>query len=720
MINDETKDLIQQAYRAVLAGKGIRARYGQRLMIAEIARYLGAITEHDGLRTSAHSTCVLEAGTGTGKTLAYLLAGVPIARALGKQLVVSTATVALQDQIVNKDLPDLKAHSGLNVKWSLAKGRGRYLCLSKLEQRLHGHGNGDSETMPLFMVEGGGAEPAETRAFHERLLSAYGSREWDGDRDHWSDHIPDEIWRGVSTDHRQCTNRHCSYFDSCPFFSARTELEDADVIVANHDLVLADLALGGGAILPKPEDSIHIFDEAHHLPEKALGHFAVSLSVASTRQWLKQLSQALSGLLPWLPESSEPAGSIARLTSLAREMDPLLAGLHEWLADNTHWESGADAETRQYRYPGGRLPEALTQRLGELQQIQVQLCRRLDQLSDALEEGLDDRRDGVLGRDTAEAWYPVIGQFHARSEEQLRLFQAYTQPLPEAGTGEEAEATAPAPARWLVSRGAGDEAETTLYSSPVLADNVLFSRLWSRCHAAVLTSATLTALGSFDRLRMRAGLPGDSRCLVIPSAFRYGENATVEVPDSSIEPGDSETFAARIADALPSVLGGDTAALVLFTARRQMHRVRDALDEHWRNCITTQDDYTRHEVLERHRERVDSGKVSILLGVASFAEGIDLPGRYLEHVVITRLPFSVPDNPIDASLAEWISERGGNPFMEISVPDASIRLVQAAGRLLRSETDTGRITILDRRIITRRYGQLLLDALPPFRRIIAA
>jgi len=719
MIDDQTKDVIQQAYRAVLAGKDIRARYGQRLMIAEIARYLGEITEHDGLRTSPHKTCVLEAGTGTGKTLAYLLAAVPIAQALGKQLVVTTATVALQDQIVSKDLPDLKAHSGLNVKWSLAKGRGRYLCLSKLEQRLHGHGNGDSDTMPLFMAEGRDQAPAETRAFHERLLSAYGGREWDGDRDHWPDHIPYEIWRGVTTDHRQCTNRHCSYFDSCPFFSARSELEDADVIVANHDLVLADLALGGGAILPKPEDTIYIFDEAHHLPEKALGHFAASLGLEGTRQWLKTMSQTLSGFLPWLPPDSEPGKAIEKLTSLAREVDPLLATLYEWLENNTPWEAEGDPENSQYRYPGGQLPEALTHQLSELQQIQVQMTRRLDQLADAVEEGLDERREGAVDRETAEAWYPVIGQLHARSEEQLRLWQAYTEALPEADPDGQG-APPPAPARWLSKRGSGDDGEITLYSSPVLADNVLFSRLWSRCFAAVLTSATLTALGQFDRLQMRAGLPADSRCLVIPSAFRYQENATVEVPASSMEPGDSETFAARIADSLPSVLEHDSAALVLFTARRQMHRVRDSLDEYWRDRVITQDDYTRAEVLERHRQRVDQGEVSILFGVASFAEGIDLPGEYLEHVVITRLPFSVPDDPIEASLAEWISARGGNPFMEISVPDASIRLVQAAGRLLRSETDTGRITILDRRIITRRYGQLLLDALPPFRRIIAA
>ncbi len=726
MLNEETKANIQKAYRDVLAGKGIRARYGQRLMIAEIARYLGEITANDGERTSAHSACVLEAGTGTGKTLAYLLAAVPVAQALGKQLVVSTATVALQDQIVSKDLPDLKTHTDLAVNWSLAKGRGRYLCLSKLENRLHAEGHGDSDTMPLFLLERE-SDSAETRAFHEQLLASYAQQNWDGDRDHWPDHIPDDVWRGVTTDHRQCTNRHCSYFDQCPFFAARQELEDADVIVANHDLVLADLALGGGAILPRPEDTIYILDEAHHLPGKALNHFAASLGLEGTRQWLKQLSQSMGKLMPWLGGVTEANRQIERISDLSREMDPLLAELHDWLVDNTDWEQGDDARAERYRFQGGVLPDRLPEQLHALQQISVHLSRRLGVLADELQSGLDDRQEGAVDRETAEAWYPVVGHFHARSEEQLRLWRSWLEPDKGAESGEAddeeggaARTGGPATALWMTRRRFDDQDDITLYSSPVLADNVLYSRLWSRCYGAVLTSATLTALGRFDRLMMRAGLPQDSRCQVIPSSFRYQEKATVEVPRVDVEPTNTEDFTRFLTQELPNLWNDNKATLVLFTARRQMHRVREALPEAEQARVITQDDYTRSEVLERHRARIDQGEASVLFGVASFAEGIDLPGHYLEHVIITRLPFSVPDDPIEASLAEWITERGGNAFMEISVPDASIRLVQAAGRLLRSEEDTGRITILDRRIVTRRYGALLLDALPPFRRIVAA
>ncbi len=729
-LTDEIKQQIQQGYRDVLAGKEIRARYGQRLMIAEIARYMGDITENDGQRTSPPSACVVEAGTGTGKTLAYLVAAIPVARALGKTLVISTATVALQDQIVLKDLPDLKKHSKLEFSWTLAKGRGRYLCMSRLEARLHDEGNGDSETMPLFLLDGPGSEEPGTRAFFEEMLGSYGSRAWDGDRDHWPEQIPDEVWRQVTTDHRQCTNRHCSYFDSCAFFDARKGLEEADIVVANHDLVLADLALGGGAILPEPENALYIFDEAHHLPDKALNHFAASVSLNSTRQWLKQLSQALTKMQPYLGAGTQASRSLERIGSASREVDLVLARVYEEADRNTDWDFNEERRSAQWRYPEGELPENLAEIAAESRIATANLVRHLGVLADELQNAFDERKAHELDRDTAEAWYPVVGSFHSRAEDQLRLWAAWCEqtggkPDPDQDAGD-AEASgqdtrntwrSPAPARWAVKQRWDSGEDITLYSSPVLADNLLYSRLWSRAYGAVLTSATLTALGSFDRLKARAGLPENSRYLVVPSSFRYGEMASVEVPAMTVMPTD-EGFAEALIERLPGLWAEEKATLVLFTSRRQMQQVRDALAPEYPDLIITQDDMAKGEVLREHCRRIDEGRASVLFGVASFAEGIDLPGKYLHHVVITRLPFSVPDDPIEASLAEWVSQRGGNPFMEITVPDASVKLVQAVGRLLRTEQDTGRVTILDRRIVARRYGQLLLDALPPFRRVI--
>ena len=730
-LTDDTKQEIQQGYRDVLAGKDIRARYGQRLMIAEIAKYMGEITENDGQRTSPASACVVEAGTGTGKTLAYLIAAIPVAKALGKTLVISTATVALQDQIVLKDLPDLKKHSKMGFNWTLAKGRGRYLCMSRLEARLHDEGNGDSDTMPLFLLDGPKSEEPGTRAFFEEMLASYGSRNWDGDRDHWPEQIPDDVWRQVTTDHRQCTNRHCSYFDSCAFFDARKDLDDADIVVANHDLVLADLALGGGAILPEPENALYIFDEAHHLPDKALNHFAASVPLNATRQWLKQLSQALVKMQPYLPGGSQAAKSLDRIGSASRDVDLVLARVYEEAEQNTGWEFNEERRTAQWRYPEGELPEAMAELSAETRIATANLVRQLGVLADELQGAFDERKEHEIDRETAEAWFPVIGSFHSRAEDQLRLWTAWCEqgsaalkaeavqnPEQEEETGPRpAPLKSPPPARWAVRQRWDHAEDITLYSSPVLADNLLYSRLWSRAYGAVLTSATLTALGRFDRLNSRAGLPQGSRFLVVPSSFRYAEMATVEVPAMSSMPTD-DGFTDELVKRLPDLWAGEKATLVLFTSRRQMIQVRDTLAPEYPDLIITQDDMAKGEVLRRHCSRVDEGRPSVLFGVASFAEGIDLPGKYLHHVVITRLPFSVPDDPIEASLAEWVTQRGGNPFMEITVPDASIKLVQAVGRLLRTEQDTGRVTILDRRIIARRYGQLLLDALPPFRRII--
>jgi ATP-dependent DNA helicase DinG len=159
--------------------------------------------------------------------------------------------------------------------------------------------------------------------------------------------------------------------------------------------------------------------------------------------------------------------------------------------------------------------------------------------------------------------------------------------------------------------------------------------------------------------------------------------------------------------------------LVLFASRKQMQEVHAALDAQWQQMILLQDTLSKHELLNRHRALIDEGKGSIIFGLASFAEGVDLPGNYCRHVIIAKIPFAVPDEPVEAALAEWIESGGGNPFMEIAVPDAALKLVQASGRLLRSETDSGRITLLDRRIVSKSYGRAMLDSLPPFKREIA-
>ncbi|MDN6296762.1 MAG: ATP-dependent DNA helicase DinG [Halomonas sp.] len=708
MLDNVLKGEIQTAYRRVVDELSLTPRYGQRLMIAEIARTLGDIRVDDaGKRQNDTHVCVLEAGTGTGKTLAYLIAALPVARAQGKRLVVSTATVALQEQVLNQDLPSLAAHSGLAFRYALAKGRGRYVCVARLDGAM-----GDSEPNPTqsLFEQDLIAKSGEFTTLATDMATAYGSGDWEGDRDSWPDTIDDASWRRLTVDHRQCTGRRCGHFSACAFFRSRRELENADVIVANHDLVLADLALGGGAILPDPEECIFIFDEGHHLPDKALSHFAHRFAVHACLRWLKTLRTSLGDLNQALGVQPTIARLLAKLPEMLQAVEPALQDvftLGHQLAERPNG-LGDEEATHQQRFEKGDVPRALREQAGQLLVMFAELSRSLESISDILRESLDPDKQTGLDREQAEAWLPLLALLHGRALEAHALWQAFSADDP---PGE------PPQARWLTLSRAGGDAEIEFSASPVSAAHTLAKNLWGRCHGAVVTSATLTALGRFERIQERAGLAGRYRYQALPSPFDYAK-AVLSVPSQAADPSDREGHERAIVDFI-SGLDSREAALVLFSSRAQLRAVRKALPAEVEQRLLAQDALPKRELLERHRAAVDGGKGSIIFGLASFAEGIDLPGDYLTHVVVTRLPFAVPDDPVGATLAEWIESQGGNPFMRISVPDASVKLVQACGRLIRKESDTGRITLLDRRVLTRRYGRALLDALPPFSREIA-
>ncbi|WP_416140337.1 ATP-dependent DNA helicase DinG [Halomonas sp. HK25] len=707
MLDEALKGEIQAAYRRVLEGLDLTPRYGQRLMIAEIARTLAGIeVDEAGKRISDEHVCVLEAGTGTGKTLAYLLAALPVAKARGKRLVVATATVALQEQVLHQDLPALKAHSGIDFSYALAKGRGRYVCVAHLDQTLDG--TEENPTYSLFereLASGGD----DFQALAKSLGEAYGNGRWEGDRDSWPEAIDDGHWRKLTVDHRQCTNRRCGHFGACAFFRARRDLEQADIIVANHDLVLADLSLGGGVVLPAPGDCIHVFDEGHHLPDKALSHFTHRFAVGGALGWLRTLRKSLAELNQALAVQPTLARLLATLPEAIGALEPKLgeafalghqlAGRLEGLADGE--------EARQHRFEMGRAPEALRELAGALLVIFAELSRTLESMADILRESLDPEKHTGLPREQAEAWLPLLALLHGRALEAHALWLAFSEADPE---GE------PPRARWLSLERFGTDPELTFSASPVSAAHTLAKSLWGATFGAVVTSATLTALGRFERLQERAGLANRYRYQSLPSPFDYSR-AVLSVPREAVDPADREGHERAIVDFVRA-LGKQEAVLMLFSSRAQLRAVEKALPRALGERVLAQDRLPKRELITRHRARVDAGEGSIIFGLASFAEGIDLPGDYLTHVVITRLPFAVPDDPVGATLAEWIESRGGNPFMRISVPDASIKLVQACGRLIRKEADSGRITLLDRRVLTRRYGRALLDALPPFVREI--
>ena len=680
-LTDAVKDEIQIAYRTWLAARDFKPRRGQRQMIAQIARSLSADVDR---------IAVVEAGTGTGKTAAYCLAAIPLAQSLNKTIVLSTATVALQEQVILQDLPDIQQRAGLKFSLTLAMVRGRYLCLKRLDDHLK---YTDQQEIPIF-----DATDEDHTVLYQEMLNRFSQGQWDGEVDSWAEGMSDSAWSGVTTDHRGCSNNRCSFFKQCPFFRARSHLEGSDVIVANHDLVLADLALGGGAVLPEPEDCIYILDEAHHIADKTQNHFSTNARVNGTIQWLDNVNKVLSSLAQ---RFGRPANLTSLATSAAAEADALTRYLHALSEGlNTLPFETKEEDREVYRFPQGDIPATLMDLSMALLPSMGKLCDVVEQARELLQEAVAGNTDWQNAYE-AEDWLVPVGQLQSRALATRALFEDYA-----------LGASRPRRyARWL-NRNLYD---VEMVSAPIEPGNILQEVLWQRCYGAVCTSATLTALGRFDRFIERVGLQPDVSAAVIASPFNYSEVATFHVPAMQSDPRDFDAHTEEVIALIPDLLNRHVSALVLFTSWRQLNAVISGLPKTLAEGLLVQGESSKQALLQEHRQRIDEGKSSYLFGVASFSEGLDLPGEYCRHVVIVKLPFSVPDDPVDQAIAEWAEAQGRNAFYEISVPDASLRLVQACGRLIRSEKDYGTISMLDKRIVTQRYGRALIESLPPFR-----
>ena len=519
MLSDELKEEIQQAYTRLLLAQGYKARHCQRLLIADIPRTIGTLqTDDDGERPARLKISSGEGGTGAGKTIAYAIAALPIAKALGKRLVISTATIALQEQIVNLDLPDIRKHAGLDFSFVLAKGRRRYLCLSRLDLALQETGS-MNQTLALYDDER--FEPDEShRVLYQDMVERLGRGEWDGDRDNWQVELDNSAWWRVSTDHVQCTGKRCSHYKNCIFYRAREEIHKVDCIVTNHDLVLADIVMGGGAVLPAPEDTIYIFDEGHHLPEKAGNHFSSFLALGSCQGWLSQIPSSLLqmaaelrqvGILPSGQDQFEEAVDDA--INGVEQMSRLLGPLQE---EATYAENAW-----RFRFPMGVVTADIQQLSGDLLRAFTRLHGLTGALVAILEERLGDA-DEIDG-ERCEYWLPVISAMAARVESGGSLWSIYAQ-------GD--DPGRPPHARWITFReSSGQEGvEILLSACPVSVSEALAELLWSRTFAAVVTSATLSMGGDFTRFRDRAGISADNHFNALTSPFRFYEQAVPGVP----------------------------------------------------------------------------------------------------------------------------------------------------------------------------------------------
>jgi ATP-dependent DNA helicase DinG len=708
-LSSEQKQRIQQTYSSWLTSNAFKPRRSQREMIAIIARTLASIeADEEGVRNSSYHNhlALLEAGTGTGKTIAYAIPAIVMAQLLDKKLVISTATVTLQEQLMHSDLPNLLEHSGLEFDFALAKGRQRYVCLTKLALRVAGIQSSQAGAS-MFPDEEEKLDQA-AKAQVQSVADALESQHWNGDRDTLVTEVSQPVWQLLGADRASCSGKNCAQYAQCALFKARDKVRTADVIIANHDLVLADVAAGGGNILPAPEEAIFVFDEAHHLPEKSRKHLSHTITLEAANAALKQ-SKKLLVRLRKVKSGTQNFGSLSKhIEQLDEAEQPLLDALNITLSALLD-QSEQAGDTVVQRFNHGVVPDEIRKPFAELAECLALKSGCLQKVQDSLSLLLKD-----ADQKSAATWnvlYAEFGALAAHVDNLKNLSQSYA--LPDAAN------QAPK-ARWINrAMGAGYGGNIVLNTAPLSSAEILTKILWQRCYAAILTSATLAPLGDFGHFISKIGAASATNAHKILAGLPF-EAAQFHVPNMTNSPTNASLHTEEVIRLLPELIAPQGGTLVLFASRKQLEDVYAALKTDFGESLFVQGRNARHTLIQKHKARIDGGEQSVILGLASFAEGLDLPGDYCVQVIIAKLPFSVPDGPVDLAMKEWVEANGGNAFKDISLPDTSVRLMQACGRLLRKETDTGRISLLDSRIVSKYYGKQLLASLPPFTRVLPA
>jgi len=680
LLKQEIRDIHSQLRQKL---PGYRPRPGQNKLIAEISKIIAG-DYHRQQRLG-----LIEAGTGTGKSLAYILGSLPYALANNKKLVIATATVALQEQLVNKDLPFFLTHSGLQFNFTLVKGRQRYACIERLQQLIE---------QPALFAGADFSPDAAQQALLQRLLSDWQHRRWLGDRDTLTEAVPDSLWQQLQADAHICHKQQRQHLH-CPFHLARAEIADSEVLVVNHSLLLSDL-LAGNAVLPAPEDCIYVIDEAHHLADCGRDLLSASSQLNQQQAWLEKVRKQLQVLQGLLTERS--LKDLLKLDDLLSDFAAALKPVERSLKDFLpQWFN--QAEQTEYRFPHAALPRLWQQQAEPLAETSNKALTTTERLLNELQQQLTEQPK--LLRSQPQLIHE-LASLRLRLEQQQQLWQLLAQPQKDIASQ----------ARWL-SR---DNAQSPLYlhACPLSVSYKLQQLLFQPAFAVVLCSATLRLLNSFEHTKRELGLLDFDalQCLQVDSPFAYAEQAEIILPPTRCEPTDP-AFSRELIRLLPGYLDQPAGTLVLFASYWQMQEVASALRSSGFSLLV-QGEASRQALLQLHQEKVQAGGSSILFGTQSFAEGLDLPGKLLTNLIITKLPFAVPTSPLEAAQSEAISARGGNAFLQQSLPATAKKLVQACGRLLRQEMDSGRIVILDRRLVSKSYGKAMLDTLPPFRRII--
>ncbi len=648
---------------------------------------------------------LVEAGTGTGKSLAYLVPSILWAVRNNQRVVISTNTINLQEQLIRKDLPFLAKNSSVEFKAALVKGRSNYACLRKLEH---------AEAEPSLFPDESSAELTSIIEWSKGCQ--------DGCRSDLSFTPRGSTWEEICCEADQCSRSKCKYFNRCFFYRARRDSSAARILVVNHALLLSDIVLrketGYDATAILPPFTRLIFDEGHHLEDVATSHLSLIISRGAILKQLQRLVPAKSnraGLLTILssrltrdlPESMEAlytelsALLESHLLPKAHDVAYLTEQTMDWLALTVERESGGEGgRERKLRvtpevqkrvfWPELRQRvQALADALGDYTSALRTLLRRCGDLPDKLKEKMSDQLLDTGG---------IEGRLQTMVDGLLFFIT-------------EAEGYC----RWIETSSGQRGVQARLCAAPLDISGQVRETILDRLKTIIVTSATLTVGGDFKYLKKRTGfglLPkGRLDELRLASPFDYASQVFVAVPDDMPEPtapGFREALQERILRAVTVSRGG---AFILFTSYDLLNKVYATLaPELARLGLTAlkQGDTGRHALLAHFRKDHNA----VLFGTDSFWEGVDVKGEALRLVIIARLPFQVPTEPVQQARSEQIDASGGDSFREFSIPQAVIKFRQGFGRLIRSRDDRGAVLILDRRVTTKGYGKIFLRSLP--------